>query len=1075
MEAYSVGYATGKLSRVSKASGSFRLLVVAALLLTGLLFWFPNTGSAAGQAGWSKLYSNDGTFTAMAIGSGQSRGEQFNADQTFNSLKVLCPSYSNNIGNLTLSLYKWRSDYATAVAGTPIATQTYTNFTDNSWLTLNFANLPAGSYLWVLNGATESVGVWAYASSTHPSTAYYQGSTTGLQGYDYVSEIYTLGEAPNVVPSLREWASSTGIFSLVTGSRIAIDSAYIAALTDTAQTFRDDVLALNGRSLTIVNTTTPQAGDLFLTINNSDTGIGDEGYILQVAGYTTIKANTVKGVFYGTRTALQLLNQSPGKISMPLGTARDYPAYPERAFMLDVARKYFTVDFIKDYIKFLSFHKINDLHIHFSDDSAFRLQSTTYPGLAAAQSYSHADIAAIQDAGRKYHVTITPEIDLPGHALSMTTYNPAIKNQTWSNVIDLSLPATFTFVNNLLDEFVPLFEAPDFHIGADETPNDARGFPYGDANVDSDQRTHNYALSKGYSTAGELYRKFINDYNAYLKNKGKHTRVWAWFDTLPGNIPIDTDIVYDAWLATNIQSVSQRGFSIINSSAANLYSVPGTEWQPNNVNMYPNWQLSMFDAFGTSNQLLPNDPHILGAKFNNWNDISLNKGFTELEIDKVIAPPIKMVAEFTWGGPRSPEGYPAFINRTALAGQAPGLTTLGNDPSVNLALTRPVTVSSTVNGNYPGMAAVDGSAQTRWASAEGVDPQWIYVDLGARSSFNRIKLNWEVAYASAYTIAVSDDATNWKTIYSTASGDGGIDEVVVPTTTARYVRVYGTQRATLYGYSLWELGVYYDPPMEDNYALNKTAKASSVFPPGNSADKVLDGNAMTRWSSAEGVDPQWVSIDLGQTTTINRVQLHWETAYGKSYKIQVSTDEVNWTDVYATTSGDGGIDDIAFANTSARYVRMLGTARGTAYGYSLYEFGVYSDNPTPANMALSKPATASGVDSGLVANNATDGNATTRWASLNGVDPQWIYVDLGSAQSFNEVRLLWETAYGKSYKIQVSNNASTWTDVYQNASGDGGLDVIRLKDTNARYVRMYGIERGTAWGYSLYSFEIYKR
>ncbi|GGD79775.1 discoidin domain-containing protein [Paenibacillus nasutitermitis] len=1050
-------------------------LAAAIVIFVSCMIFLPRLGHAAGEPGWAKLYSSDGAYSAAAITSGQTRGEQFFSANSFNALRVLTPSYSNNIGNLTLTLYAWNSNYSTTIGGTPIATQTYTNFADNSWLTLNMATQRSGHYLWVLSGATENVGVWAYSASTHPSTAYFQGSTSGVQSYDYISEIYDLGAAPNVVPSLREWESHSGTFHLAAGSRIVVDSAYSTVLMNTANTFAEDILALNGRTLNVVSAGSPQAGDFYLTLNNLDTGIGSEGYILQADQFVTLKANSVKGVFYGTRTALQILNQSPEKSDIPKGTARDYPAYKERGFMLDVARKYFTVGFIKDYIKFLSYHKMNDLQIHFSDDSAFRLQSDTYPGLADAQSYSKAELREIQDLALKYNVTITPEIDLPSHAAAIIRFNPAIKTQTWDNVVDLSLPATFTFINNLLDEFVPLFDAPDFHLGAEETPNDARGTtPYGYSHVDADPRTHNYAIAQGYSTAGELYRKYINDYNAYLQNKGKNTRVWAWFDTLPGSIPIDTDTIYDAWLADGIQSVSQRGFKIINSSSKYLYSIPGSGWQSDNIHLYQNWHPYMFDSFNTSNQLAPSDPNILGLKFHNWNDISFEKEFTEQEIDRIVAMPNRIVSEIGWGGPRSTEGYPAFINRSALAGEAPGLSALGNRAPVNLALTRPVTASSAV---HPATAAVDGgAAKTRWASAEGADPQWIYVDLGAPSSFNRIKLNWEAAYAASYTISVSDNAANWTTIYSTSSGDGGIDEVSLPVTTARYVRVHGTQRGTAWGYSLWELGVYYDAPKGGNLSLNKTAQASSVYPSWTSVANVLDGNDMTRWSSVEGSDPQWIHVDLGSAMTLNRVQLKWQTAYAKSYLIQVSTDAVNWTDVYSTTNGNGGTDDIGFASTTARYVRMYGTQRGTAYGYSLYEFGVYNDNPAQTNLALSRAATASNVyPAGNTAGNATDSSLSTRWSSADGVDPQWLSIDLGSAQSFNEIRLHWESAYGKTYKIQISNNGSSWTDIYQTFTGDGGLDVIHLPNVNARYVRMYGVERGTTWGYSLYAMEVFNR
>jgi hypothetical protein len=128
-------------------------------------------------------------------------------------------------------------------------------------------------------------------------------------------------------------------------------------------------------------------------------------------------------------------------------------------------------------------------------------------------------------------------------------------------------------------------------------------------------------------------------------------------------------------------------------------------------------------------------------------------------------------------------------------------------PSANLALNKPVTVSSVENASYPGSNAVDGNSGTRWSSAFS-DPQWIYVDLQATYDITRVKLNWEPAYARSYQIQVSSNAANWTTIYTTTTGAGGIVDLTGLSGTGRYVRMYGTVRATVYGYSLWELEVY---------------------------------------------------------------------------------------------------------------------------------------------------------------------------------------------------------------------------------------------------------------------------
>src|SRR5215467_9063011 len=119
---------------------------------------------------------------------------------------------------------------------------------------------------------------------------------------------------------------------------------------------------------------------------------------------------------------------------------------------------------------------------------------------------------------------------------------------------------------------------------------------------------------------------------------------------------------------------------------------------------------------------------------------------------------------------------------------------------------KPVTASTIENAGTPASAAVDGNAGTRWSSAFS-DPQWLQVDLGATATIDQVVVNWEAAYATAFQIQVSANASTWTTIYSTTTGTGGTQTLNV-TGSGRYVRLYGTARATQYGYSLWEFQVY---------------------------------------------------------------------------------------------------------------------------------------------------------------------------------------------------------------------------------------------------------------------------
>ncbi|MFC7387036.1 discoidin domain-containing protein [Sphaerisporangium rhizosphaerae] len=141
----------------------------------------------------------------------------------------------------------------------------------------------------------------------------------------------------------------------------------------------------------------------------------------------------------------------------------------------------------------------------------------------------------------------------------------------------------------------------------------------------------------------------------------------------------------------------------------------------------------------------------------------------------------------------------AFVASFMVTGPAAAADTL-------LSQGRPVTASSAENAGTPATAAVDGDTGTRWSSAFS-DPQWIQVDLGATATISQVVLRWEAAYGKAFKIQVSGDASSWTDVYSTTTGTGGTQTLAV-SGSGRYVRMYGTARATGYGYSLWEFQVY---------------------------------------------------------------------------------------------------------------------------------------------------------------------------------------------------------------------------------------------------------------------------
>ncbi|MFF7285818.1 discoidin domain-containing protein [Streptomyces griseorubiginosus] len=263
----------------------------------------------------------------------------------------------------------------------------------------------------------------------------------------------------------------------------------------------------------------------------------------------------------------------------------------------------------------------------------------------------------------------------------------------------------------------------------------------------------------------------------------------------------------------------------------------------------------------------------------------------------------------------------------------------------NLSQGRTATSSSTENAATPATAAVDGDTATRWSSA-ATDDQWLQVDLGATASISQVVLNWEAAYAADYKIQVSSDARAWSDLRTVNGGDGGTDTLAV-SGQGRYVRMQGIHRATPWGYSLWEFQVFGTPGTTQpatcstaNSAQGKAASASSTENAGTPASAAFDGNDGTRWSS-QAADPQWLRVDLGSSQDICKIDLNWEAAYGRDFQLQASADGQTWNTLKTVTGATGGRASYDVSGTG-RYVRVLGTARATAWGYSLWEVAVHT-------------------------------------------------------------------------------------------------------------------------------------
>ena len=229
----------------------------------------------------------------------------------------------------------------------------------------------------------------------------------------------SVNSKPFVVPELKQWTGKDGNFTPGTNAKIVCTSAN-PELLRIAQMFADDYQQMFGKTLSVTQgKATP--GDFILSLS-ADKKLGEEGYEIKITDRITTSAPTLTGLYWSTRTLLQIAEQSQ-EHSFPKGIIRDYPDYSIRGFMIDCGRKFIPMSYLQDLVKIMAYYKMNTLQVHLNDNgfkqyfdnnwdktyAAFRLESETYPGLTARDgSYSKKEFIDFQKqavfVGKRVHI-----------------------------------------------------------------------------------------------------------------------------------------------------------------------------------------------------------------------------------------------------------------------------------------------------------------------------------------------------------------------------------------------------------------------------------------------------------------------------------------------------------------------------------------------------------------------------------------------------------------------------------------------------------------------------------------------
>lgn len=473
---------------------------------------------------------------------------------------------------------------------------------------------------------------------------------------------------PFVVPELKQWTGKDGNFTPGKDTRIVCTSQN-PELLRIARMFADDYQQMFGQTLSVAQGKAT-SGDFVLSLS-ADKKLGEEGYAIKITDRVAISAPTPTGLYWSTRTLLQLAEQNQER-SLPQGTIRDYPDYPLRGFMIDCGRKFIPMAYLQDLVKIMAYYKMNTLQVHLNDNgfkqyfehnwdktyAAFRLESEIYPGLTARDgSYSKKEFIDFQKQAASNFVEIIPEIDVPAHSLALTHYKPEIGSKEYGmDHLDLFKPETYEFVDALFKEYLegdnPVFVGKRVHIGTDE---------YSNAKKD----------------VVEKFRAFTDHYIRFVEGFGKQAVVWGALSHAKGDTPVKSEnVVMNAWYNgyADPATMIKDGYQLISISDGLVYIVPKAGYYYDYLNepyLYKEWTpahigKAVFDE---------KHPSILGGMFAIWND-HVGNGISVKDIHHRIFSPLQTLSVKMWTGAQTGIPYETFNEKRALLSEAPGVNQL---------------------------------------------------------------------------------------------------------------------------------------------------------------------------------------------------------------------------------------------------------------------------------------------------------------------------------------------------------------------------------------------------------------
>jgi hexosaminidase len=500
------------------------------------------------------------------------------------------------------------------------------------------------------------------------------------------------GEAggPGMVPLPVKLEFRPGMFKLQARARILVD----APARETGRYLAERLGPATGRALQLGADTESAAGNLVLTTRGANAALGAEGYELVVTeDSVVIRAPGPAGLFYGVQSLLELLPPKvlaakpagSGDWTIPCVRIEDQPRFKWRGLLLDVSRHFFTRNEVKQLLDAMALHKLNRLQMHLTDDQGWRLEIKKYPRLTEVGAwrkgigfgldrkastaygpdgryggyYTQADIHELVAYAAARHITIVPEIEMPGHAsaalaaypqfsCSGAGYTTDVGGGIFPGVYCPGNEETFRFLQNVLAEVIELFPGKYIHIGGDEVPK---------GNWQKCAKCQARKTAEGLKNEKELQSYFVRRIEKFINSKGRS--LIGWSEILEGGLAQNAAVM--DWIGGAVEAAG-AGHDVVMTPTTHCYF---DYYQSKNQAAEPRaigGFLPLAKVYSLEPVPAKLDPqyrsHILGAQGNLWTEYV--PSFKHAQY--MIFPRLCALAEVAWS-PKASRNYADFTRR----------------------------------------------------------------------------------------------------------------------------------------------------------------------------------------------------------------------------------------------------------------------------------------------------------------------------------------------------------------------------------------------------------------------------